>query len=109
LCAAGDYIGYVDGDDWIESSMYEELVLCAEKHLVDIVVSGHKEEINGEISEVLFNNIPEGYYSKERLREWFKMIYEVLFGDEQGPRMGSFISFYGIKETVNLINKSIND
>lgn len=67
LCALGDYIGYVDGDDWIESSMYEELVLCAEKHLVDIVVSGHKEEISGEISEVLFNTIDEGYYSKERL------------------------------------------
>ena len=61
-----------------------------------------------EIQTIVYS-VGKTHYSKERLREWFKMIYEVLFGDEQGPRMGSFISFYGIKETVNLINKSIND
>ncbi|MEI6170531.1 MAG: lysine--tRNA ligase, partial [Pseudomonadota bacterium] len=59
--------------------------------------------------QTIVYSVGKVHYSKERLREWFKMIYEVLFGDEQGPRMGSFISFYGIKETVNLINKSISD
>ena len=44
---------------------------------------------------------------KENLREWFKAIYEIIFGDQDGPRMGFFISFFGIKETIELINKCI--
>ena len=38
----------------------------------------------------------------DNLRDWFKACYEVLFGQEQGPRMGSFIELYGVSETVNL-------
>ena len=48
----------------------------------------------------------ENGYEK-KLREWFILIYEVLFGSVDGPRMGFFISFFGIKETVKLINKKI--
>jgi lysyl-tRNA synthetase class 1 len=39
------------------------------------------------------------------LRDWFKALYEVLLGQEQGPRMGSFIALYGVAETVALIDK----
>ena len=44
---------------------------------------------------------------KENLREWFKLIYEVVFGDENGPRMGFFISFFGVNETKQLIKDKI--
>ena len=46
---------------------------------------------------------------KENLRDWFKLIYEVVFGDENGPRMGFFISFFGLEETKNLIRKKLNN
>ena len=46
---------------------------------------------------------------KENLREWFKLIYEVVFGDENGPRMGFFISFFGVQETKELIKNKINN
>ena len=72
-------------------------------------ISKMSPSLQPEEMQTIVYSVGKIHYSKERLREWFKMIYEVLFGDEQGPRMGSFISFYGIKETVNLINKSIND
>jgi len=45
---------------------------------------------------------------KENLRDWFRLIYEVVFGDENGPRMGFFISFFGVKETQQLIKDKIN-
>ena len=38
------------------------------------------------------------------LSEWFKSLYEILLGATKGPRFGSFISLYGIKETVELIH-----
>ena len=45
---------------------------------------------------------------KENLRDWFKLIYEVVFGDANGPRMGFFISFFGVHETKQLIKDKIN-
>jgi lysyl-tRNA synthetase class 1 len=39
----------------------------------------------------------------EPLRDWFKAIYEVLFGDEQGPRFGTFIAAYGRARTIELL------
>ena len=39
------------------------------------------------------------------LRAWFQALYEVLLGQTQGPRLGSFIALYGIAETAALIRR----
>ncbi|QBX37606.1 lysine--tRNA ligase [Brevundimonas sp. S30B] len=39
------------------------------------------------------------------LRAWFAALYEVLLGDSQGPRFGSFAAIYGLPETIALIEK----
>ncbi len=41
----------------------------------------------------------------ENLRDWFKALYEVLLGQSQGPRFGSFAALYGKDETVALIER----
>lgn len=41
----------------------------------------------------------------ENLRDWFKALYETLLGQSQGPRMGSFIALYGVKESIALIER----
>jgi len=38
--ASGDYIGFVDSDDWIEPEMYESMLNTLQKFKVDIVESG---------------------------------------------------------------------
>ena len=43
----------------------------------------------------------------DSLRDWFKVLYEVLLGSSQGPRWGSFIALYGVTETVALIDKGL--
>ena len=43
----------------------------------------------------------------DKLRDWFKAIYEVLLGQSQGPRFGSFIALYGVAETQALIRKGL--
>jgi len=43
----------------------------------------------------------------ESLRHWFKACYEVLLGQEQGPRLGSFIALYGLDETIALIRRAL--
>ena len=46
-------------------------------------------------------------YNFENLRDFFKLIYQVLLGQEQGPRLGSFIKLYGIKKTIKLIDETL--
>ena len=43
----------------------------------------------------------------ENLRDWFKALYEVLLGSSQGPRMGSFITLYGVANTRKLIAEAL--
>jgi len=43
----------------------------------------------------------------EPLRDWFKAIYEVLFGQSQGPRFGSFAVLFGCTDTAALIDRAL--
>jgi lysyl-tRNA synthetase class 1 len=61
-------------------------------------------------ASVLQNHIYEigkAHYGKERLRDWFQALYEVLLGSEQGPRMGSFIALYGVENSRRLIAEAL--
>ena len=59
-----------------------------------------------EIQTLIYSAGKENGYA-DKLRDWFKLIYEVVFGDENGPRMGFFISFFGVQETKDLIKNKI--
>jgi lysyl-tRNA synthetase class 1 len=43
----------------------------------------------------------------EPLRAWFSALYEVLLGQSQGPRFGSFVAIFGVGRTVALIEKAL--
>jgi lysyl-tRNA synthetase class 1 len=38
---------------------------------------------------------------------WFATLYELLLGQERGPRFGSFVAIYGIDETRALISRAL--
>ena len=59
-----------------------------------------------DIQTLIYSTGKENGYA-DNLRDWFKLIYEVVFGDENGPRMGFFISFFGVNETKQLIKDEI--
>ncbi len=59
-----------------------------------------------EIQTIVYSVGKENGYEKN-LREWFKLIYQVVFGVENGPRIGFFVKFFGLKETIGLINEKI--
>jgi lysyl-tRNA synthetase class 1 len=39
--------------------------------------------------------------------DWFNMLYQVLLGQEKGPRFGSFVAVYGVQNTVNMIDGAL--
>ncbi len=43
----------------------------------------------------------------DNLRDWFKALYQVLLGQDQGPRFGSFAVLYGIDATRQLIRDGL--
>jgi len=77
------------------------------KALVELVkrLKECKDQTDPEAIQTIVYAVGKDNGYKDNLREWFKAIYEIIFGDTDGPRMGFFISFFGIKETIDLINK----
>jgi lysyl-tRNA synthetase class 1 len=41
------------------------------------------------------------------LRDWFKGLYEVLLGQSEGPRFGTFVAIFGTEETRGLIDRAL--
>ena len=84
----------------------EEAVALKE---LDAVLEQH--DAAGEDPAVVLQNhiyeIGKSHYGKERLRDWFKVLYETLLGSDQGPRMGSFIALYGIDNSRKLIAEAL--
>jgi lysyl-tRNA synthetase, class I len=39
--------------------------------------------------------------------DWFNMLYQVLLGQERGPRFGSFVAAYGLQNTVDMIDGAL--
>jgi lysyl-tRNA synthetase, class I len=39
--------------------------------------------------------------------DWFNMLYQVLLGQEKGPRFGSFVAAYGVANTVAMIDGAL--
>lgn len=40
-------------------------------------------------------------------KQWFKILYKLLLGQERGPRLGSFVTLYGVKNTVALLHERL--
>ena len=39
--------------------------------------------------------------------DWFNMLYQVLLGQEKGPRFGSFVAVYGVSNAVTMIDGAL--
>ncbi len=58
-----------------------------------------------DIQTIVYTIGKEGGF--DNLRDWFTALYETLLGSSQGPRMGSFISLYGVENTRKLIAEAL--
>ena len=64
-------------------------------------------EANGEALQNMVYEAGKAHGFADNLRGWFQAIYEVLLGQSQGPRFGSFIELYGVTETRALIDRAL--
>lgn len=89
--STGTFVGYVDGDDWIEPDFYESLYSAMNTNNADLVIAGHRRDLF-ETSTPILNNLPLGLYDGNKL--------EVLYSN-----MLSFDTFYRLGVTTYVWNK----
>ena len=77
--ACGEYIGFVDPDDYIDANMYEILYKCAKKNNAEVVISSfsfirnckeEKQDVSND--ELIFNKY-------EAITKYFDMVYPFNF------------------------------
>jgi lysyl-tRNA synthetase, class I len=83
--ALGEKLGSTDAED-LQAIVYE----IGRTHFPDM--SGKSKS-------------PDGRPGVSKI--WFETIYQILLGEERGPRFGSFIALYGVEETRELIAKAL--
>ena len=83
----------------------EQKALAALAEKLETLDTGLDSE---EYMTAVFDAGKENGYDKSELRDWFQALYQVLLGQDQGPRFGSFIALYGPKETVGLIRSALD-
>lgn len=92
VAATGEYVGYVDSDDWIEPDMYEKLYEKARDYGCDIVASGLFRQFSDSAVKVT-NTIAPGLYDRDAVRR------------EIFPRMLYNGIYYQMGVRPNLVNK----
>ena len=120
---------YLKEDNNIDKSYLNILVTKALKYYQDFIHPNKKyripnkkeiialKELEGRISKIkdfsdqqeIQNQVYETGKNNDyqELKDWFSCLYEILLGQKEGPRMGSFISIYGAKETIELIHNAV--
>lgn len=61
-----------------------------------------------DIQTIVYEIGKDEAFGFENLRDWFKALYQILLGTDQGPRMGSFIALYGVANSRKLIAAALN-
>lgn len=82
LAALGDYICYVDGDDWIAENLLETVWDKAiKKYDLDMVVYSAVRQYDDRQEEIP-KSVPEGLYNKEKL---YEDVYPYMMYDARKP------------------------
>ena len=83
------------------SEMERNAIMELLQNLKNLPENSSAEEIQSIVFEV------GKHYEFQDLRSWFNALYKILLGQEQGPRMGTFIALYGVNNMIDLIEKTL--
>ena len=100
---------------------YEDFILPKKKFLE---IDNSNKGVFIDIINVLENEVAENSSSEdiqtllyevgkkhkfENLKDFFKLVYQVMLGQDQGPRLGSFFKLFGLRETIDYLKKLIDN
>ena len=103
--AKGEYIGFVDGDDWIDYGMYEYLMDIALKNDMDLVTSGYIRE-NGDSCCIVEEPLIEKVYRSAEEKKY--IMTNFLFNEntqKRGMIKSQCTKIYRSNILKNIINR----
>ena len=83
----------------------EKLALRDLIHILENATAEQKAD--GALLQNLVFQIGKNHGYEKNMRDWFLALYQILLGQDQGPRMGSFIALFGIENFVKLVEEKI--
>ncbi|MGH4052347.1 MAG: glycosyltransferase [Clostridium sp.] len=118
--ASGEYIGFVDSDDWIEKDMYESLYKTLSEHNADISVCGRYIVSGGRITTISDAEVSEEFSRCEALSElvldeysgmknfaWDKLYKKELFETIRYPEGRCFEDIFTTYKLFSLSSKIV--
>lgn len=96
-------------EDFIKPKKQYRAPDATEQEALKALVSALQKVPAGSTAEAIQTIIYEvgKNFFAEDLKRWFTALYEILLGQSQGPRFGSFVALYGVKETIALIERAM--
>ena len=108
--ATGDFVTYVDSDDWIDRETYSVMMAHIEEHKVDVGIFA--AVVEDELPKPLVNNLETGFFSKEKLNEcvYNRMLFDYeLNGAAVIPALwNKIIKRQLICEAISLVSQNID-
>lgn len=76
--AKGNYVTFVDGDDWIKGDMYEQLMRKLLNYNAEMIASGIIRYHSQDEKKLENNNVEAGYYNSLQINKWIlpKMLWD---------------------------------
>lgn len=78
------------------------------KELVEVLKNASEErKSDGQALQNLVFQVGKNHGYEKKMRDWFLALYQILLGQDQGPRMGSFIALFEVENFVKLVEEKI--
>ncbi len=111
LAATDAMIGFAERyfDDFIKPHKKFRPPTPAERAALEMLSARLKELGDGAAEDVYQTAVFDAGKAQqfENIRDWFKGLYQVVFGQSEGPRMGAFTRIFGATATAQLIDEAL--
>jgi len=103
----GDYISFVDSDDWIDINTYKSIQKIIKEYNADIIAFGHNR-VNGDKIYKCCENLSEGLYNRIDLKAQILAINDVFYHRIISPVCwNKIIKTSIIKKNLSKVNNKI--
>lgn len=84
------------------TALEKQALLDLQQTLASLPVAAHTQ---ADVIQTEVFSVGKRHGYENTMKEWFAALYEILLGQSQGPRFGSFIALYGVQETIALLTE----